>query len=216
MTDFTPAPIPDGIREIDGQKYMADGAGGWRPLDMIAARELLEDETVRKILGFWIALSDQVARHKAHVIDDIDTFEDCLMMEYGATVGGKKGNKTLFSIDRLFKVEVRINDMIDFGPELQVAKALVDECLNEWASDARPEIRAIVTNAFHTEKEGKVNRAEIVKLTRLNIDEPRWSRAMDAIRDAQRVIGSRTYIRCSRRAAFDAPWETITIDMAKA
>ena len=30
-----------------------------------------------------------------------------------------------------------------FGPELQIAKGLVDECLNEWAEGARDEIRAI-------------------------------------------------------------------------
>lgn len=216
MSDFKPAPIPDGKLEIAGRTYMGDGEGGLKPIELIKPQELLEDETTRKILGFWAALSEQVSRQKAHVVDDLDAFEAILAQEYEAKIGGKKGNKTLFSIDRLYKVEVRINDTIDFGPELQIAKSLVDECLNEWSTDARPEIRAIVTSAFNTEQEGKVNRAELIKLTKLAIDDTRWRRAMDAIRDAQRVVGSKTYIRCSKRDSFDGQWETLTVDMAKA
>ncbi|MBW4708652.1 DUF3164 family protein [Roseobacter sp. YSTF-M11] len=195
---------------------MNDAKGGLVPLDMVKAQHQLEDETVRKIIGYWIALSEQVSRQKAHVIDDIDGFEEILAQEYGLTVGGRKGNKSLMSYDGLYKVEVRINDFIDFGPELQIAKELVDACLNEWSEDARPEIRAVITNAFHTDKAGMVNRAEIIKLTRLPIEDARWKRAMDAIRDAQRVVGSKTYIRCYRRDRFDATWKSVTIDMAKA
>lgn len=216
MTEFTPFPIPDGKVEANGQIYMQDAKGGLVPLEMVKPQDQLQDETVRKIMGFWIALSEQIARQKAHVIEDIDTFVDLLTEEYGARVGGPKGNMQLKTVDGLFMVEVRINDFIDFGPELQVAKELVDQCLTEWSEDARPEIRAVISNAFHTDKAGMVNRAEIIKLTRLKIEDARWQRAMDAIRDAQRVVGSKTYIRCRRRERFDAPWQNVTIDMAKA
>ena len=104
MTQFEPAPIPDGRETVNGKVYMREGDGGLRPIEMIKAQELLEDETARKIMRYWIALSEQVARHKAHVLDDLDAFEGILAQEYGARVGGKKGNKTLFSFDRLFKV----------------------------------------------------------------------------------------------------------------
>ena len=53
-------------------------------------------------------------------------------------------------------------------------------------------------------------------LLRLEIEDARWQQAMRAIRDAIRVIGSKTYMRFSMRAAFDAPWQTVTIDLAKA
>lgn len=216
MTEFKPASIPNGRQHLNGQAYMTDAKGALVPLDMIKPQHILEYETVRKVLGYWIALSDQVSRHKSHVVDDVDSFEAVLAQEYGATIGGRKGNKTLMSYDGLFKVEVRINDFIDFGSELQIAKGLVDACLNEWSEDARPEIRAVITNAFHTDQAGMVNRSEIIKLTRLPIEDARWKRAMDAIRDAQRVVGSKTYIRCYRRVRHDATWQSVTIDMAKA
>ena len=148
--------------------------------------------------------------------DDLGAFEALLAEEYDTKVGGQKGNKTLQSVDGLFKVQVQVADHIDFGPELQIAKALVDECLTEWAADARAEIRAIVTRAFNTDKAGQINRSEIFMLLRLDIADDRWTRAMKAIRDAMRIVGSKTYIRCYRRDRFDAPWQAITIDLARA
>ena len=143
-------------------------------------------------------------------------FDALLAQEYGLQKGGAKGNKTLMTHDGLWKVQVQVADHIDFGPELQIAKSLVDECLNEWASEARAEIRAIVTRAFKTDKAGQINRAEVFMLLRLQIEDERWQQAMRAIRDAMRVVGSKTYIRLYHRPTQTAPWQPITIDLAKA
>lgn len=209
-------PVPDGRREIDGVTYMQDGQGSWVPLSLVKAQDQLQDETVRKVMGYAIPLSDQVARFKAHTFDDLSAFEAILTQEYQSKVGGAKGNKTLMSFDGLYKVTVQVADNITFGPELQIAKGLVDECLNEWSAGARDEIRTIVTRAFNTDKEGQINRAEIFMLLRLEIGDARWKRAMQAIRDAIRVVGAKTYVRCYRRPAQDAAWEAVTIDLAKA
>ena len=215
MTAFTPAPIPDGKTIVGEKSYMQDAKGALVPLDLIKPQYLLEDDLVRKVMGHGIALSEQVARFKQHTFDDIGAYEALLAQEYGATVGGEKGNKTLMTYDGLYKVQVQVADNIVFGPELQTAKTLVDECLNEWAEGARDEIRAIVTRAFNTDKAGQINRSEIFMLLRLQIEDPRWLRAMKAIRDAMRVVGSKTYVRCYRRAAQDAGWEAVSIDLAK-
>jgi len=212
----TETTIPDGRVLVDGRPHMRDGQGKLVPLTLIRAQDQLQDEVVRRIIGFAVPLSDQVARFKAHTFDDISGFEALLAQEYEARIGGPRGNKTLMSYDGLYKVTVQVADAIAFGPELQIAKGLVDECLNEWAASARDEIKAIVTRAFNTDKEGQINRAAIFMLLRLDITDPRWLRGMAAIRDAMKIVGSKTYVRCYRRAAFDGPWEAITIDLAKA
>lgn len=215
MTAYPPAQIPDGKTVIGDKIYMQDAKGALVPLDLIKPQHVLEDELVRKVMGHAIALSDQVARFKDHVFDDIGGFEALLAQEYGATVGGEKGNKTLMTHDGLFQIKVQVADNVVFGPELQTAKVLVDECLNEWSEGARDEIRAIVTRAFNTDKAGQINRSEIFMLLRLQIEDARWQRAMKAIREAMRVVGSKTYIRCYRRAAQDGAWEPVSIDLAK-
>ena len=214
-SEFNPAPIPSRHVQVEGKQYMRDAKGALVPLAMVKPQDQLQDEVVRKIMGYAIALSEQVARFKEHTFEDIGGFEALLAQEYDATIGGAKGNKTLMSFDGLFKVQVQVADNIVFGPELQIAKSLVDECLNEWAEGARDEIRAIVTRAFNTDREGQINRSEIFMLLRLEIEDPRWLRAMKAIRDAMRVVGSKTYVRCYRREAFDGPWSAVSIDLAK-
>jgi hypothetical protein len=214
-SEFNPAPLPSAITYVNSEPHMRDGKGALVPLSMVKTQHQLEDQVVRKIAGFFIALSEQVARFKQHTFDDIGGFEALLAQEYGAKLGGEKGNKTLMSFDGLFKVQVQVADHIVFGPELQIAKALVDECLNEWAEGSRDEIKAIVTRAFNTDKEGQINRSEIFMLLRLEIGDPRWQRAMQAIRDAMRVVGSKTYVRCYRRETCDGQWQAVSIDLAK-
>jgi len=216
MSEHRPLPIPDGRTMVEGKTYMPDAKGRLMPVEMIAPADLLEHETVLQIAGYGLALSEQVERFKAHTFEDLGAFEALLAQEYGAKKGGAKGNKTFMSYDGLWKVQVQVADHIDFGPQLQIAKELLDECLNEWAADARAEIRALVTRAFNTDKAGQINRSEIFMLLRLESEDPRWQEAMRAIRDAMRVVGSKTYVRLYRRETPEGAWQAVTIDLAKA
>lgn len=213
---FEPHPVPDGRILVDGKPYMRDARGALVPLELVKAQDQLEDQTVRKIFGFALALSDQVSRFKAHTFEDLGDFDALLAQEYGLSKGGAKGNRTYTSFDGMMRVSVRVADLIDFGPGLQTAKTLIDQCINEWAADSRAEIRAIVTRAFNTDREGQINRSEIFGLLRHDITEPRWVEAMRALREAMRVIGSKTYVRIEHRQSPDDRWAAVTIDLASA
>ena len=206
----------EGVTIINGRPHMQDAKGRFVPVETIKAVDKLQDETVRKIMGYARELSAQVARFKAHTFDDLGAYEAILAQEYGGKVGGAKGNKTFMTFDGCEKVVVQVQDYIDFGPQLQDAKGLVDECLNEWAADANAELRTIVTRAFNTDKAGQINRSEIFMLLRHDFADPRWKRAMEAIRDAMRVVGSKTYVRCYERDSQDGEWRAVSIDLAKA
>ncbi len=213
-----PAPIPSGIQEIAGKSYMADAKGALVPVELIKPEHQLEDETVRKVMGFAVGLSEQIERFKAHTMGDLAALDGVLEQQYGFVKAGNrgKGNRTYQTLDGLMKVTVQVADFIDFGPQLQIAKGLIDDCLNEWSADSRPEIRAIITRAFNTDRQGQVNRAEIFMLLRLEIDDPRWKEAMSAIRDAMRVVGSKEYVRFAMRPEPGASWSAVTINLAKA
>ena len=206
----------DGITLINGKEYMTDAKGAYVPLAMVKPQHKLEDETVRKIINFAVDLNAQIARFRGHTMTDLGSLDALIAQEYNAKIGGAKGNRTYQTIDGLMKVQVQVSEQIDFGSELQVAKSIIDECLTEWSADSRAEIQSIITRAFNTDQEGKINRAEIFMLMRHQIADPRWQRAMDAIRDAMRVTGSKEYVRFYTRKKITEAWQAVTIDLAKA
>lgn len=113
-------------------------------------------------------------------------------------------------------MQVRVAEQLCFGPGLQVAKSLVDDCLRKWSADARPELQLLVQEAFRTDKEGQVSREAVFSLLRMEIEDPDWQAAMEALRESVRVQGSKTYIRLQRRPAPNAGWQTIALDLASA
>lgn len=205
-----------GAIEVGGKPYLADAKGALVPLGAIKPQDLLIDEQVRRIIKFARDLNAQIGRFKGHTFEDISAVQALLSQEYGASIGGAKGNVTLTSFDGCLKVTLKVADLLEFGPELQAAKKLVDECLTEWSADSGDELRALVTRAFQVDREGKINRAEIFMLLRVAIEDPRWIRAMDAVRDSIRVIGSKAYLNFHTRETPDAPWRALSIDLAAA
>lgn len=208
--------IPRPIIEVGGAEYMRDAKGALVPVEIIKPADKLIDGEVRRIMGYAVDLSAQVARFKRHTLTDFANLMDLLKQEYGASLGGEKGNITLTSYDGLFQVRLQVADRLTFGPELQAAKALVDEYLTEATADAKPELRGIVTHAFNTDKAGLVNQAELFRLLRYEIADARWQSAMKAIKDSVRVEGTKEYVRFYRRDHPKAGWEAITIDVAAA
>ncbi|NOR63275.1 MAG: DUF3164 family protein [Rhodobacteraceae bacterium] len=214
MTDATKVPVA--VIDVGGQPHMRDAKGALLPVELVKPEHALEDDVVRAAIYFAKELSAEIGRFRGHTMTDLGVFDALLAEKYGAKKGGAKGNRTYQSYDGCLKITVQVADFIDFGPQLQIAKSLVDECLIEWAAGSRPEIRAVITNAFSTDKEGKINRTEIFRLLRLESgSDPRWSKAMDAIRDAMRITGSKEYLRFYERDKPTDGWRPITIDLAK-
>ncbi|MFN3582584.1 DUF3164 family protein [Phenylobacterium sp.] len=208
--------IPPGVVEVNGKPYLTDPKGTLVPLEAVKTQHRLEDEVVRKIVGYAAPLSAQIARFREHTFDDVDQFVALLEQHHGLKRGGRKGNIVLTTFDGLQKIIVQVADQIEFGAELQVAKGLVDECLTEWSAESRTEIRAIVQRAFNVDKGGLINRAELFSLLRLEIEDERWQRAMTAIRESIRVVGSKRYVRIYHRAKATDAWALISLDAATA
>ena len=102
---------------------------------------------------------------------------------------------------------------VRFDERIHAGKALIDECLHDWSSNARPELRSLIDNAFQVDKEGNLNTARILSLRRVDIQDERWTRAMQAISDSVQVIGSKDYIRFYERDE-NGKYQPIALDMA--
>jgi len=208
--------VDSGIIALQGTDYMRASDGSLTPVANIKAADKLEDELVRKVLGFAIPLSEQIARFREHTFADADALVAMLDQEYGVKRGGKAGNLTFTSYDQLMKVEVSRAKIIDFGPSLSQAKELVDQCVADWSGGADANLKAIVTRAFNVENGGLANRNDLLSLLRLDIADDRWRRAMKAIQDAIEVKGTKRYVRIYQRASVDDAWSPVSLDTARA
>ncbi|ACL72742.1 conserved hypothetical protein [Thioalkalivibrio sulfidiphilus HL-EbGr7] len=201
-----PQQIPEG--------YRLDARGRLIPEEQIRPIDQLRDELVLSIVDRACELRDELRDFKADVFSEIERFVETSAAEYDVQVGGKKGNVQLVSFCGRYKVVRAIQEHITFDERLQAAKGLLDECLREWTADARPEIATIVQDAFRVDSAGNIRTGQVLSLRRLDIQDSRWLRAMDAISDAVQVTGSKSYVRIYERVGDSDQYKPISLDIA--
>lgn len=128
-------------------------------------------------------------------------------------LGGVKGNVQLLSFDGKYKLCRDYGQLLTFDEGLQAAKELIDGCLRRWCKDSRPELRAVVEQAFKVDKKGRINTGAVLGLRRIEIDDPDWKEAMRAITESLQVLDSRVYVRAYERDSSGA-YQPISLDFA--
>jgi len=194
--------------------FRKDAKGRLIPESQIRPIDQLRDELVLSIVDRASELRDELRDFKSDVFSEIQGFVETSAQEYDVQLGGKKGNVTLVSFDGRFRIQRAIQEHITFDERLQAAKALIDECLREWTADARPEIATIVQDAFRVDAGGNIRTGQVLGLRRLDIDDKRWLKAMDAISDAVQVTGSKSYVRIYERVGDSDQYRPISLDIA--
>ena len=205
-TQFTATTVP--------AEYWVDAKGALIPEKLLKPIDKARDALVGEIVTKAIELNKLMAAFKAVTFADIAAFVDLSANEYGVTVGGKKGNVTLFTFDGRYKIQRAMADRMQFDERIQAAKALIDACLNEWTENARKEIKAIIDRAFDVDKEGKISVSAVLSLRRYEFDDERWKKAMVIIGESLQVLNTSSYIRIYERVGYNGQYRPISLDMA--
>ncbi len=201
-----PLQIPEG--------YWVDPKGNLIPDANVKAIDKLRDETVRRIWALAEALHQEMKTFKSISFDDVAAFVQISADQYGAKIGGNKGNVQLLSFDGSLKIQRNIADHINFDERLLAAKHLIDECLKEWTADGRDEIKAIINSAFNVDKKGEISTTKILGLKRIEINHPKWLEAMQAISDSINIAGSKSYLRFYKRNDETGEYIPMSLDLA--
>lgn len=205
---------PSSMTQPPREGGMFDPKGRWIPNRLIKPVDLARHQLVVEIAEEARKTSEVIKAFKQCAMDDITAFLELSAEQYGAKLGGAKGNLTLLSFDGRFKIIRSTADQLAFDERLQVAKALVDECIHEWAAGSRDEIRALVEHAFQVDKEGKVSAERVLSLRRIGIKHAKWTAAMEAISDSVRVVASKAYLRVYERVGETNEYVPISLDAA--
>lgn len=203
------------MTDIDSD-ILTDGYGHTTRRSSVRPRVLREHGLVAGLIAEADELQALLSLFKAKCFDEIAAFREELARQYGANVGGTRGGLTVSNYGDTLRITVSEADSMTFGAELESAKALIDECLNDWTQGGNENLRTVVNDAFHVGEGKKVRMDRVLGLRRLNItNDDRWLRAMTAISDAVQTERSKLYIRLYRRRKPEDKFELIVLDMAR-
>lgn len=198
--------IPDG--------YWENTVGSLVPEHLIREIDKQRDQLVKELVAKAIEINQIMSTFKQTAFADIQAFVQLSAEQYDVNIGGKKGNVTLYTYDGRYKIQRSVADTMSFDERIQAAKALILECGQDWTSESKPEAKVVIDHAFAVDKNGNLSVSRILDLRRLDIKDPRWIKAMQAIGESLQVIGSKAYVRVYERVGDSDQYKPIPLDLA--
>lgn len=211
MTLSTPQPT---YSQAQQSGYWTDASGNLVPESKVKQIDQVRNQLVYDLCRMAEAESKALRDFKANAMAEVAAFMALSLEQYGVKSGGEKGNITLLSYDGKYKLVRQMQDKITFGEQLVAAKALIDECVHEWAKDANDNIKVMVNHAFQTDKQGQINTGRVLSLRRLDIKDEKWQQAMQAIADSMQTASTKPYIRFYIRNEATMDYTAISLDVA--
>lgn len=198
--------IPDG--------YLLNAAGHLVPESQVRDHDKLRDQITFDLAETAERLNAELSQFKEKALKDIADLVSLSAERYNVAIGGKKGNVTLMTFDGRYKVTRSYSERITFTEELEAAKELLDRCIIRWSEGTNSHIRVLVNRAFRTNGQGHIRTAAVLDLLRVDIDDPEWKQAMEALKDSVMTVGSAVYVRIYRRILDTDQYEAIPLDLA--
>lgn len=195
--------------------FVKNAAGHLVPEHQVREHDKLRDQVAGDLAKQAVAISESLAAFKAKALGDIADLIAISAEKYQVKVGGKKGNVSIVTYDGRYKIERAMAERITFTEEILAAKELIDQCIRKWSEGADQHLRILVDRAFRANRQGQIKTGDVLSLLRVEIEDPDWQRAMEALKDSIQVNGTAVYIRVYQRVGNTDRYEPISLDIAK-
>lgn len=199
-------PIPNG--------FVQNAAGHLVPEHQVREHDKLRDQVARDLSSMALVINQSLVEFKTKALADINDLIAISNERYGVTIGGKKGNASITTYDGQFKVERQMAERLTFTEEILAAKELIDQCIRKWSEGANNHLRLLVDRAFRANRQGQIKTGDVLSLLRVEIDDPDWKRAMEALKDSIQVNGTAIYIRVYQRVGNTDRYDPINLNIA--
>jgi len=194
--------------------YVFNAAGHLVPEHQVREHDKLRDQVARDLADQAVAISQALAAFKKKALGDIEDLIAISHERYGVIIGGKKGNASITTYDGRFKIERQMAERITFTEEILAAKELIDLCIRKWSEGANSHLRVLVERAFRANRQGQIKTGDVLSLLRVEIQDPDWIRAMEALKDSIQVNGTAVYIRVYQRVGETDRYDPINLNIA--
>lgn len=174
----------------------------------LAKNHLIEDLAVRAE-----RLQTELKNFKKYCFKQFDKYMNDVSKKYNITFS-TKGNLNITHSEINYRVCKNIQEYIVLDSKLQIAKDLIDKCINKWSEGGSLELKKLVNLAFSVDKRGKLNIPRVLSLRKLDISDADWQKAMIIISDSIDTENSKQFIRVYKKNR-NKKWKSISLDIAK-
>jgi hypothetical protein len=178
--------------------FWIDEKGIQIPYKRTTKEERLKEKQSNKIAAAAIKIQESLLEFKKTCADACEKSYQADLKEGKAS---SKGGYTLFNFDKSIKIERSINENITFDENLiGAAKEKFDEFLKEGTEGVDEMVRALIMDAFSSNKKGKLDSKKIMGLLsyKERISEkkyPHYHEAISLIQQSIRRPDSKIYYR---------------------
>lgn len=184
-------------QQKSSDKQWRDESGNFIPYDRTKGSERANERKLPSLAKERISLRKSLEAHKRKCFEVGRELYQIFIDENGgkAPKSKGKGNVTRYNFDRSIKIEINVNEAIQFDESLlQLAKDKLDELLNDGLQSAKDFIKPLVMDAFNNSG-GNLDTKRVLGLRRYadRIPDVRYKEAMNLIDQAIRKPESKEY-----------------------
>ncbi len=197
------------------KKEYVDAKGDRVPAKYVSRYDKERDRIANRIADRWANAEHMLMRVKVETVRDIEALVALAQETSGVNLGGEKGNVQFRNFCGDVTVSLDRQVRSEFDERLGLAQQLIMEAVRDMAKDARnADLVEIATRAFQPRKSGRLDMQRVKDLRSYKVSHPKWKQACEIITECERVVGSRLYIRVSKRAEPDAKPVPFCLDIA--
>jgi hypothetical protein len=180
-------------------KIWTNHKGETVPAKYVPKMDKLKERTAIKLHKQALDLNKRLTAFKKNLIDECDAIYE-QMLKDAKIPTGKKGNYSITTFDKSIKIEVAVQEKIEFNDNINLAQAKIEAFLEEKTAGIDHDLHTLVNSAFQTNK-GRLDTKRILGLFSLEIKHPTWLEAMELVKKSIDRNYSKRYMRVFQRDA---------------
>lgn len=166
------------------------------PFNRLSAHEKNREKIVGRLLTDALKINKQLGSFKNIALQNVSELREELIKDKKASKL-TKGNVTFYNFDRSIKIEINVNETIQFDESLiAAAREKLDSFISKNVAGTDEVVRTLINSAFHNTK-GGLDSKKVLSLVkyRTKIKAADFQKALDLIEQSISRPSSRQYMR---------------------
>lgn len=195
--------------------FWTDETGNMVQISRLTKTEKIMEKNSGRIYKRSLEINELLKKFKEEIEQLTDEVYASYINEKKLNDKNLKGNFTFYNFNRTVKIEININDRIEFDElGIQSARQLLEEFLQDNVQTKDDVIRQLILDAFST-RNGKLDPKKVLNLIRYRskIKNDKFLRAIELLEESIRKPSSKTYFRVFAKNE-QGKWESIELNFS--